>query len=92
MNKFNKILVVCPSGVVTGWPEALHQLVSHMNSLRLPAYIVYLPFDNVTGTLGPYKYYKAKVARYEDVVGNLIIFPEINPNMALKVKHAKSVL
>ncbi|MEY3671331.1 MAG: hypothetical protein RI904_988, partial [Pseudomonadota bacterium] len=27
MSQFNKILVVCPSGAVTGGPEALHQLV-----------------------------------------------------------------
>jgi len=92
MNKFNKILVVCPSGAVTGGPEALHQLVAHMNNLRLPAYIVYLPFDKVAEAPEPYKRYKAPVARYEDIAGNLIIFPEVFPMLALKVKHAKSAL
>ncbi|MGZ8162554.1 MAG: hypothetical protein ACXWTT_06775 [Methylobacter sp.] len=92
MNKFNKILVVCPSGAVTGGPEALHQLVSHMNHLGLPAYIVYLPFEGTAEAPEPYKCYKAPVAQYEDVVGNLIIFPEVNPMLALKVKHAKPAL
>ncbi|TAK62645.1 hypothetical protein [Methylobacter sp.] len=92
MNKFNKILVVCPSGAVTGGPEALHQLVAHMNNLKLPAYIVYLPFDKAAETPEPYKRYKAPVARYEDVAGDLIIFPEVIPMLALKVKYAKSAL
>ena len=47
MSQFNKILVVCPSGAVTGGPEALHQLVNHMNDLGLSAHIVYLPFDKL---------------------------------------------
>jgi hypothetical protein len=92
MNKFNKILVVCPSGAVTGGPEALHQLVAHMNSLGLPAYIVYQPFEKTAEAPEPYKRYKAPVARYEDVAGNLIIFPEVNPMQALKVRNAKAAL
>lgn len=92
MNKFNKILVVCPSGAVTGGPEALHQLVGHMNNLGLPAYIAYLPFEKAAEAPEPYKRYKVPVARYEDVEGNLIIFPEVYPMLALKVKHAKSAL
>ncbi len=92
MNKYNKILVVCPSGAITGGPEALHQLVAHMNNLGLPAYMVYLPFDKVAEAPEPYKCYKAPVARYEDVIGNLIIFPEVLPMLALKVRYAKSAL
>ena len=45
MKKYNKILIVCPEGAVTGGPEALHQLAAHMNALGLPAYMCYLPFD-----------------------------------------------
>jgi hypothetical protein len=92
MNKFNKILVVCPSGAVTGGPEALHQLVAHMNYLGLPAYMVYLPFEKTAEAPEPYKRYKTPVARYEDVASNLIIFPEVYPMLALKVRHAKAAL
>jgi hypothetical protein len=92
MSQFNKILVVCPSGAVTGGPEALHQLVDHMNDLGLPAHIVYLPFDEPAQAPEPYQHYKAPVASYEDIPGNLIIFPEVYPMLALKVKHAQSAL
>lgn len=92
MSQFNKILVVCPSGAVTGGPEALHQLVDHMNDLGLPAHIVYLPFDEPAQAPEPYQHYKAPVASYEDIPGNLIIFPEVYPMLALKVKHAQAGL
>ncbi len=92
MSQFNKILVVCPAGAVTGGPEALHQLVDHMNQLGLPAYIVYLPFDQLAKAPEPYQHYKAPVSAYEDISGNLIIFPEVYPGLAMKVKHAKAGL
>jgi hypothetical protein len=89
MIQFNKILVVCPAGAVTGGPEALHQLVDHMNHLGLPAYVTYLPFDRAVQAPEPYQHYNAPVASYEDILGNLIIFPEVYPMLALKVKHAQ---
>jgi hypothetical protein len=92
MSQFNKILVVCPAGAVTGGPEALHQLVDHMNRLGLPAYMVYLPFDQLAQAPKPYQHYKAPVSFYEDIPGNLIIFPEVYPMLAMKVKHATSAL
>lgn len=92
MSQFNKILVVCPAGAVTGGPEALHQLVDHMNDLGLPAHIVYLPFDKPAQAPEPYQHYKAPVAAYEDIPGNLIIFPEVYPMLAMKVKHAQAAL
>lgn len=92
MSQFNKILVVCPAGAVTGGPEALHQLVDHMNHLGLPAYIVYLPFGRTAEAPEPYRHYNAPVASYEDSPGNLIIFPEVYPMMALQVKRAQAGL
>ncbi len=92
MSQFNKILVVCPSGAVTGGPEALHQLVDHMNDLGLPAHIVYLPFDKPAQTPEPYQHYKAPAASFEDIPGNLIIFPEVYPMLAMKVKNAQAAL
>jgi hypothetical protein len=63
MIQFNKILVVCPAGAVTGGPEALHQLVDHMNHLGLPAYVTYLPFDRAVQAPEPYQHYNAPVAK-----------------------------
>jgi hypothetical protein len=92
MKTYKKILVVCPAGAVTGGPEALHQLVNHMQHLGLPAYIVYLPFDEAAMPPVPYRHYVTPIHQYEDEVGNLIIFPEVYPMLALKVKRAKAAL
>ena len=90
--KYNKILIVCPEGAVTGGPEALHQLAAHMNSFGLPAYMCYLPFNKPAKAPKPYERYNTQPAPYEDIEGNLIIFPEIEPMAALKVKHARAAL
>ena len=90
--EYNKILIVCPEGAVTGGPEALHQLAAHMNSFGLPAYMCYLPFDKPAKAPSPYERYNTQSAPYEDAEGNLIIFPEIEPMPALKVKHARVAL
>jgi hypothetical protein len=88
MANYKKILIVCPAGAVTGGPEALHQLCAHMNSLGLPAFMCYLPFDQLAYAPKPYKRYDTQSAQYEDARGNLIIFPEVDPMLALKVKRA----
>jgi len=92
LTQYKKILVVCPAGAVTGGPEALHQLVAHMNTLGLAAYMCYLPFKGYTNAPQPYEHYKTKSTFYEDVPGNLIIFPEVYPMLALKVKYAQAAI
>ncbi len=92
MTHYKKILIICPAGAVTGGPEALHQLCAHMNNLGLPAYMCYLPFDQTANAPKPYERYKTQSAPYEDVSDNLIIFPEVDPMLALKVKHAQAAL
>lgn len=89
---YKRILVVCPAGAVTGGPEALHQLVMHMSVLGLPAFICYLPFSNSVKTPQPYERYNVKIAPFEDVQGNLIIFPEVYPMLALKVFNAQAAI
>ena len=92
MQHYKKILVVCPAGAVTGGPEALHQLTAHMNALGLAAYMCYLPFSESAIAPTAYARYKTHSAPYEDASGNLIIFPEVYPMLALKVKQAQAGL
>ncbi len=92
MQKYEKILVVCPSNMTTGGPEALHQLVSHMRDMGLPAYIVYTPYHKPAQLPAAYQKYNVEVSAYEDTENNFIIFPEIYPMLALKVKHAKAAM
>lgn len=63
-----------------------------MNKLGLPAYITYLPFGKSANTPEPYLRYTAPIADYEDAAGNLIIFPEVYPQLANKVRHAKAAI
>ena len=92
MQQFEKILVICPANTVTGGPEALHQLVAHMRDLDLNAYIVYLPFNQKAETPAQYKKYHAPIGDYEDGEGTLIIFPEVYPILATRVKRARAAL
>ncbi len=92
MQQFEKFLVVCPADTVTGGPEALHQLVAHMRDLGLNSYIVYLPFDQGAVTPHQYRKYEAPIGAYDDSEGNLIIFPEVFPMLALKVQKARAAL
>ena len=87
-----KILVICPAHVCTAGPEALHQLVATLNELGQAAAIVYHPFNKIAKTPVPYLSYHVPVARYQDEQGDLIIFPEIMPVDALKVKKAQAAI
>jgi hypothetical protein len=92
MTKYNKILIVCPEGAVSGGPEALHQLAAHMKLLKLPAFMCYVPFKKLYFAPKSYECYNTESTLYEDIEGNLIIFPEIEPMAALKVKYASAAI
>lgn len=92
MQKFKKVLVICPGGVVTGGPEAMHYLTFTLRKMGVNAFIVYTPFSDKFNLTEAYLDMKVPVAEYEDEDGNLIIFPEINPMLALRVKKAKAAI
>lgn len=92
MKQYQKILVPCPGGAVTGGPEALHQLVDAMREAGLPAFIVYIPTSKRFEVPPPYRKYNAPQAALEDAPGNLIIYPEVNPSEAMAVQHADAAL
>ncbi|WP_246326980.1 hypothetical protein [Burkholderia guangdongensis] len=77
---------------MTAGPEALHQLVAELNRLGQAAAIVYSPFDRKFDTPEPYRKYAAPVEPYADEPGTLIVFPEIMPTDALRVKHADAAI
>ncbi|KWF13591.1 hypothetical protein [Burkholderia ubonensis] len=92
MNRYTKVKVVCPGGAMTAGPEALHQLVAELNRLGQPAAIVYSPFDRAFETPEPYRKYAVPVEAYADERGELIVFPEIMPTNALRVKRADAAI
>ena len=73
--------VVCPYGLITGGPDALHQLVYYLNSINKSASIVYDGINERNKEIpGPYKCYLNNYKLLQDVEDNkdnTIIFPEI---------------
>lgn len=92
MKSYNKILVVCVGNMVTGGPEALHHLVHCMRKLGLPAFICYHPFDKQFEVPEAYQEFDVAVAPFEDTAGHLIIFPEVYPMEALRIKNAQAAI
>ena len=88
--KFNNVLVVCPGEAKTVGLEALHQLVSKLNNSGQPSSIVYFPFKKNYKTIPAYLGYSCPIAYYQDIEGDLIIFPKIITTYAMKVKNASA--
>jgi hypothetical protein len=92
MSKFKKILIVCPGGAVTGGPEALHHLAHLLCEMGIDARMLYAPFEKKFEVPDAYRNFNIQVGQYEDVKGNLIVFPEVYPMQAIKVKHAQAAI
>jgi len=76
--KWKATYVVCPGGVRTGGPEALHQLVHELRSLKHDAFIHYVGSEQKPSE---YDCYDTPQATPLDVEDNLVVVPEIWPNM-----------
>jgi hypothetical protein len=79
------IVAVCPAGVITGGPEAQHQLVDMANDL-VPgsAYICYHPFDQTHDVPEAYRVYDTPTMRRDEIPAHaLVVMPEI---WALKIE------
>jgi hypothetical protein len=91
-SKYKKILVMCPGGSVTGGPEAMHYLVHTLRELGQNAFIVYLPLEKSFETPEAYAKFNTPIGQYDDSKGTLIIFPEVNPMLALSVRYAMAAI
>ena len=84
----NKVYVFCPAKIVSGGPEALHQLVDAINYLSGDAYIVYtrnnLISERKETTPARYKRYNTPAATgsaIDDSGQNFFVVPESMPNL-----------
>ena len=77
------IVAVCPSGVVTGGPEAAHQLVAMANEISPGSgYICYHPFDEDHEVPEAYRVYGTPSIRRDEIPEHaLVVIPEIWPEM-----------
>jgi hypothetical protein len=87
---YKKILGVSPSNLITGGPEALHNLVHEMRIAGLPAHICYYPFDKMHAIPDEYQKFDVSPIPYDDSCNNLIIFPETFTQQLSKVIHAST--
>ncbi len=87
----SKIYVYCPSKVVTGGAELLHQLVHVLNINGKDAYIVY--FDGGKEVPEAYRNYQIKIAKTpEDEKDNVVVLYEGVFDFILRTKHAQTLL
>ncbi|MEI3535627.1 MAG: hypothetical protein V8R16_02470 [Bacilli bacterium] len=80
MNDINKIYVLCPANVVTGGPDALHQIVLYLNNIGIAASIVYFgeKKENIKIPI-PYRCYITDFLVLNDMTfttNDIIISPE----------------
>lgn len=90
-----KMQVVCPPGVTTGGPEALHQLVHAARQQGLDARVVYLPKKKgvLLEPAQPYKIYDVQIdAELDDSAGTLIVVPEDQTWRLRTIKRAEKAI
>lgn len=93
LKKNDKYYVVCPTNVITGGPDALHQMVYYMTEQGFNCKIAYLA-DKKRGLKipEPYQVYISDYTIFrniKDITENTVIIPETFSFLARKFKHAK---
>jgi hypothetical protein len=85
VKSMKKIYVLCPYGLVTGGPDALHQLVYYLNNEGYDASIVYTDIKSYKHEIPiPYQLYIEKYLLLDDIEddnSNAIIVPETINNV-----------
>lgn len=71
-----RVICLCPGGVATGGPEALHQLCDAINRLGGEAAMLYSPDDSI-GRHRSYEKYSSPSIKISDIeVDDFLVFPE----------------
>lgn len=86
-----EIYVFCPSKVITGGAELLHQLCDSLNNKGHQSYMIYHPDYELDVPL-PYRSYNVKVLKtVKDVPQNVLILPEAFIDLGYQFKSLKKV-
>jgi hypothetical protein len=91
-SRYGRIFVVCPGGVCTGGPEALHQLVHELRGFGADAHIAYFPFDRHFATPATYSDYDVSPATPADERGVLVVVPEVLATLSEHYAHAATAI
>lgn len=71
-----RIICLCPGGVATGGPEALHQLCDAINRLGGESAMLYSPDDSVQRHKNYDNYISPSIAMSDIEVDDFLVFPE----------------
>jgi hypothetical protein len=86
------IFVLCPATLVSGGPEALHQLAHHAAALGHDAQVFYVP-DIDGPTQAAYRGYGTRRStQLIDAPDSVIVVPEIYPHLLPQFDHARRML
>lgn len=87
----SKIYICCPSGVVTGGVELLHQLADVLSNNGRNAFLVY--YGNAEHKIpDSYKKYNVHLAeKIEDINDNIVVLPETMLHLSFGIKKAALV-
>jgi hypothetical protein len=89
---YGRIFVVCPGGLRTGGPEALHQLVHELRGFGADAHIAYFPFDRHFAIPATYSDYDVSPAMPADERGVLVVVPEVLATLSEHYAHAATAI
>ncbi len=88
-----RVYVLCPSRLVTGGAELLHQLIDSLVGTGREAYIAYTPLGEIWETPEEYRRYQCPVAQHvPDDQNTAIIVPEVSTVELFKFRHARHVI
>lgn len=86
------IYVLCPARIVTGGPEAIHQLVHKLKGFGHAAKIVPIP-DVANPALLQYRNYRVDFAHaIEDHVKHVLVTTEVNPGALKGYQHIRKAV
>lgn len=77
-----RFVLICPGNVVSGGPEALHQLGRALLDLGADAAMCYFPFEDCFARPAAYAHYDVPVCRFEEVGTAQVVLPEARTGFA----------
>jgi hypothetical protein len=87
MSRISKVFIFCPAGVVSGGPEALHQLSYALRQRGVAAFMVYYP--RPLPVPEPYRRYQPSIAAVpDDDEDSLIVVAEVITSIVWRFKRA----
>ncbi len=89
-----RVWIYCPGRIVSGGPEALHQLARALMDSGVDARIVYYPdADGLCSVPDAYREYAPRVAvAAEDGSSDVVVVPEVHTARLRNVRRAKTVV